>query len=145
MPTTTKSRRSAGAGQSRYSAMRPGHSRSGQSRYSAMRPGHSRSGQGRYARASAHRSQGLRRRRKAQPTGIKKMLSAVMPTGSAKKAATGSKKGAAGGLALAAAAAGMAFKNRSKLSQLRTKDAGTPPDTTSAVNNAAGPPSTPAI
>ena len=81
--------------------------------------------QGRYARAAAHRGQGLRRRRANEPKGMKKMLGAVgsmLPGAAAKKATPSSKKGKAGGLALAAAAAGMAFKNRNKLSQLRHRD-----------------------
>ena len=49
-------------------------------------------------------------------------MGAVLPTTAAKKAAPSSKKGKAGGLALAAAAAGMAFKNRDKLNKLRRKD-----------------------
>jgi hypothetical protein len=78
---------------------------------------------GRYARASSHRSQGLHRRRQSKPSGVKGMLSGLRPGAAAKKAAPSSKKGAAGGLALVAAAAGMAFKNRQKLSAMRRKDA----------------------
>ena len=47
-------------------------------------------------------------------------MSTILPTAAAKKAAPSSKKGKAGGLALAAAAAGMAFKNRGKLSRWST-------------------------
>jgi hypothetical protein len=71
---------------------------------------------GRYARGAANRSQGLRRRRRPQPTGVKKLL-AHLPRGTAKRAAPSSKKGKAGGLALAAAAAGMAFKYRDRLAR----------------------------
>jgi hypothetical protein len=74
---------------------------------------------GRYARAAAHRGQGLRRRKPPQPTGIKKVLSA----------APSSKKGRASGLALAAAAAGMAFMSRDKLSRRRGNEAAAPPST----------------
>ncbi len=101
-------------------------------------------GQGRFARSgSASRrsipGQGLRRRQ-PEPTGFKKVLSAVAPAAAAKKAAPSSKKGIAGGVALAAAAAGMAFKNRSKLSGLRRKDT----DTSSVDSaNSASPPATP--
>jgi hypothetical protein len=83
--------------------------------------------QGRFARGAAtSRGQGLRRRRPPEPTGMKKVLGGILPGAAAKKAAPGPKKGAAGGLALIAAAAGMAFKNRSKLSQLRRRHSGTP-------------------
>jgi hypothetical protein len=104
--------------------------------------------QSRYARAAAHRGQGLRRRKPPQPTGIKKVLGSILPGAAAKKAAPSSKKGKAGGLALAAAAAGMAFKNRGKLNELRHRDssaAGT--STAPGVNNAAGspPPATPSV
>ena len=44
-----------------------------------------------------------------------KAVTAIAPVATAKKAAPSSKKGKAGGLALIAAAAGMAFKNRDKL------------------------------
>ena len=102
---------------------------------------------GRYARAAAHRGQGLRRRKPPEPTGIKKVLGSVLPGAAAKKAAPSSKKGKAGGLALAAAAAGMAFKNRGKLSELRHRDrsaAGT--STEPGVNNAGGtPPASPTV
>ena len=95
-------------------------------------------GQGRFTRSTStpRRSipvQGLRRRRQ-EPTGLKKVLSAVAPAAAAKKATPSSKKGIAGGFALVAAAAGMAFKNRGKLSELRRKnddagsvDSATPP------------------
>ena len=110
-------------------ATRTGRGRPAQGRHRAP------AAQGRYARAAAHRGQGLRRRRTNEPKGVKKMLGAVgsvLPGAAAKKAAPSSKKGRAGGLALAAAAAaGMAFKNRGKLSQLRKKDGGEPTGTTS--------------
>jgi hypothetical protein len=87
--------------------------------------------------------QGLRRRRQSQPTGLKKVMSALVPTTAAKKATPSSKKGKAGGLALVAAAAGMAFKNRGKISEMRGKqsDGGTP----SGTSNASSPPTTPAV
>ena len=101
--------------------------------------------QGRYARSAAHRGQGLRRRRPNEPKGMKKMLGAVgsmLPGAAAKKAAPSSKKGKAGGLALAAAAAGMAFKNRDKLGQLRHRnDGATTGATTPEGNHAASTPS----
>jgi hypothetical protein len=76
-------------------------------------------GRGRYMRsASTPRRRiptpGLRRRQ-PEPSGLKKVVTAIVPASAAKKAAPSSKKGKAGGLALIAAAAGMAFKNRDKL------------------------------
>jgi hypothetical protein len=84
---------------------------------------------GRYARAAGHRGQGLRRRRPPEPTGMKKVLSAVVPGAAAKQAAPSSKKGKAGGVALVAAAAGLAFKHRDKLTRMRHKDHAAPPST----------------
>jgi len=69
------------------------------------------------------------RRRKPQESGLKKAMSTILPTAAAKKAAPSSKKGAAGGFALVAAFAGMAFKNRGKLAQMRHKDADASPAT----------------
>jgi hypothetical protein len=84
---------------------------------------------GRYARSTStprrlSPSQGLRRRRQPPPSGFKKVVSALLPAAAAKKATPSSKKGKAGGFALVAAAAGMAFKNRGKLSELRRKETG---------------------
>jgi len=86
--------------------------------------------------------QGLRRRRQPERSGLEKVMSALVPTTAAKKATPSSKKGKAGGLALAAAAAGMAFKNRGKLSQMRNRQshAGTPSGTQNAST-----PATPAV
>ena len=53
-----------------------------------------------------------------EPSGLSKIMGAL-PISAAKKATPSSKKGKAGGFALAAAAAGMAFKNRGRL---RRKD-----------------------
>jgi hypothetical protein len=64
---------------------------------------------------------GLRRRRPPQRSGVMKVVAAIAPVATAKKATPSSKKGKAGGLALIAAAAGMAFKNRDKL---RRSDSG---------------------
>lgn len=118
----------------------------------AMRTGRtSGAGQGRFARATAGgtaRSQGLRRRKPPEPTGMKKVLSAVLPSAAAKKAAPSSKKGKAGGLALVAAAAGMAIKNRGKLSQMRHKGTGadtSPATTPTSVNTTPVPPSAPPL
>jgi len=99
---------------------------------------------GRFARSAStpRRSspvQGLRRRR-PEPSGLKKVLSAVAPAAAAKKAAPSSKKGMAGGFALVAAAAGMAIKNRGKLSELRRKN--TDSSSVDSVNSAT-PPATP--
>jgi len=94
-------------------------------------------------------TQGLRRRRQPQQNMVQKVLGAL-PTGAAKKAAPSSKKGAAGGLALVAAAAGMAFKNRGKLGQLRQKDQDTainpmPVPPVEHAPNTGTPPSTPSV
>ena len=64
----------------------------------------------------------IRRRRQPEPTGLKKVMGSVLSADAAKKAAPSSRKGKAGGLALAAAAAGVAFKNRGKISGIRKKD-----------------------
>jgi hypothetical protein len=77
-------------------------------------------GRGRYMRSTSTprrriQTTGLRRRRQPQRSGVMKVVGAIVPAGAAKKAAPSSKKGKAGGLALIAAAAGMAFKNRAKL------------------------------
>ena len=69
-------------------------------------------------------------------------MSALVPTTAAKKATPSSKKGKAGGLALAAAAAGMAFKNRRKLSEMRSRQSGA--GTPSGTQNASSP-TTPAV
>ena len=84
---------------------------------------------GRYARASTHRTQGLRRRRQPEPSGLKKMVGAMLPAAAAKKAAPSSKKGRAGGLAVLAAAAGVAFKNRDRLMRSDRKGSAAPPGT----------------
>ena len=106
-------------------------------------------GRGRYARSTStprrtSPTPGLRRRRPPQEKGLKKVMSSVLPATAAKKATPSSKKGRAGGLALVAAAAGMAFKNRGRLSELRRKDASAAPTDTSN-GSVATPPSTPAI
>jgi hypothetical protein len=82
---------------------------------------------GRYARASAHRTQGLRRRRRPKQNTISRMLGAVRPRWAAKRAAPTSRKGTAGGLAMVAAAAGMAFKNRGKLKRSGGANEAAPP------------------
>jgi hypothetical protein len=109
-------------------------------------------GQGRFARNAMTRTQGLVRRKPPKPTGMKRVtgvITAALPTAAAKKATPSSKKGAAGSIALLAAAAGMAIKNRDKLSRM-THRGGTDPvaagmsestDNTQA-NNTAMPPST---
>jgi hypothetical protein len=91
-----------------------------------------RAASGRYARGATHRSQGLRRRRPPQPTGVKKLL-ARLPGRAGKQAAPRSKKGKAGGLALAAAAAGVAFKYRDKLARRDGQDSASAPPSTPAV------------
>ena len=76
-------------------------------------------GRGRFAvdvHAPPEQPEDLRRRRQPEPTGLKKVMGSVLSAGAAKKAAPSSRKGKAGGFALAAAAAGVAFKNRDKIS-----------------------------
>ena len=92
---------------------------------------------GRFPRST----QALRRRREPEPTGLKKLTSAIQPGAAARKVTPSSKKGKAGGLALAAAAAGMLFKNRDKLSGMRQAKAEAAPST----NNASPPPATPTV
>jgi hypothetical protein len=77
--------------------------------------------------------QGFRRRREPEPSGIKKLVSA----GTARKAVPTSKKGKAGGLALVAAAVGVAIRNRQKLPGMRGKGADSP---ASSSTNASTPP-----
>jgi uncharacterized membrane protein YebE (DUF533 family) len=101
-------------------------------------------GRGRYVRSTStpRRSiptQGLRRHRQPQKSGLQKAIGALLPAAAAKKAAPSSKKGKAGGLALVAAAAGMAFKNRGKLNEMRRKDSGATPTTPTGVDNASTP------
>jgi hypothetical protein len=108
-----------------------------------------RSGQGRYARSTStprrlSSTPRLRRRKPPEPSGFKKAVSALLPAAAAKQATPRSKKGKAGGLALVAAAAGMAFKNRGRLSQLRRKDTGVAPAGTPG-GNASKPPATPVV
>jgi hypothetical protein len=83
-------------------------------------------GKGRFARSTpmprrSVPSQGLRRRRQPEPSGLKKVMRGVLPAAAVKQAAPGSKKGKAGGLALVAAAAGLAFKNRGRISGVRRR------------------------
>ena len=109
MPSATKAGREKPAAQRRFG------------RSSAPAPQDGR----RFARSPAAargggRTGGLRRRR-PEPSGFKKIAGSIVP--GAKKAAPSSRKGRAGGLALLAAAAGVAFKSRGKLAELRRGDA----------------------
>jgi hypothetical protein len=130
MASSTRTGRQAGAGHGRFA--RPSSARSG-----------------RYARSTSsprrmRPTQGLRRRQ-PEPSGIKKVMGAVLPTAAAKKATPSSKKGKAGGFALIAAAAGMAFKNRGKIGELRRKQAGGTSPAPTSTDNASTPPATPAV
>jgi len=85
------------------------------------------SGQGRFGRSTTtprrtSPTRGLRRRQ-PEPSGLKRLIGSVRPGTAARKATPSSKKGKAGGLALLAGAAGMAFKNRGKLGAMRRGDA----------------------
>jgi uncharacterized membrane protein YebE (DUF533 family) len=100
-------------------------------------------GRGRFARSasSPRRSiptPGLRRRRQPEPSGLKKVVSAVVPAAAAKKATPSSKKGKAGGLALIAAVAGMAFKNRDKLRRSESGAAAPPAESANTSSPTAG-------
>jgi hypothetical protein len=130
MATPTRTGRQAGTGRGRFA--RPTTARTG-----------------RYARSTSTPrrfppTQGLRRRQ-PQPSGLKKVMSAVLPTAAAKKATPSSKKGKAGGFALIAAAAGMAFKNRDKLGELRRKQASGTSTTPATSDNASTPPVAPPV
>jgi hypothetical protein len=57
-------------------------------------------------------------RKGKQQKGIAGALTGLLPTGAAAKAKPGSKTGRAGGLALLAAASGVAFRNRDKLTAM---------------------------
>ena len=107
-------------------------------------------GRGRFARGRTTTTRSVPtaglRRRKPQESGLKKAMNTILPTAAAKKAAPSSKKGKAGGIALAAAAAGMAFKNRGKLTQMVHKDDDkSHSGTHDASNNSVTPPATPTV
>src|SRR5215210_7059522 len=107
-------------------------------------------GGGRFARgtSSPRRSSpstGLRRRQ-AKPKGLQKVVKSVLPTGAAKKAAPSGKAGKAGGVALLAAAAGVAFKNRDKIVgqvKQRTSGGSSPAPDGGGTGVNAAPPATP--
>lgn len=63
-------------------------------------------------------SAALGRRRQPKKSGLSKALTGLMSAGAAKKAAPSSKKGKSGGVAMLAAGAGLAYKNRDKLAGL---------------------------
>ncbi|HZB75528.1 MAG TPA: hypothetical protein VE526_04835 [Solirubrobacteraceae bacterium] len=106
-------------------------------------------GRGRFARGTTTPRRSMPttalRRRKPQQSTVKRAMSAILPAAAAKKAAPSSKKGKAGGLALAAAAAGMAIKNRGKLTQMVHKDHDTATPRHDATTNSVTPPSTPTV
>jgi hypothetical protein len=88
------------------------------------RPSSNRQGQARFTRGTTApaRRPSLRPKRRPQPSGLKKLVGGVLPTGGGKRAAKRSNAGALGGLGAAlAAGAGLAFKNRDKLSRLRNR------------------------
>jgi hypothetical protein len=88
--------------------------------------------QGRYARASTRRTQGLHRRRPPQQSGLKRMVGGLLPAAATKRATPSSKKGKAGGLAMLAAAAGVAFSQRDKLRRPGRGTTPTPPSAPTA-------------
>ena len=89
------------------------------------------------------------RRKQPQKKGLATTLTGLLPTGAAAKATPGSKKGKAGGFAALAGAAGLAFRNRDKLtSMFGRKDEAqdmspatpeTPPTPATPSTDAAGP------
>jgi hypothetical protein len=64
------------------------------------------------------------RNKPKQKSGIAGALTGLLPTGAASKATPSSKKGKAGGVAALAAAAGVAFKNRDKLTGMLGRKGG---------------------
>ena len=83
------------------------------------------------------------RRKQPQKKGLATTLTSLLPTGAAAKATPGSKKGKAGGFAALTAAAGLAFRNRDKLTSMlgRKDEAQDNPPVTPAppTTDAAGP------
>lgn len=80
-------------------------------------------------------SSALRKRKTPKRTGVSKTLTGLMSGGATKKAASSSKKGKGGGLAMLAAGAGLAFKNREKLMGMvksREEEPATPLTTTNS-------------
>ena len=103
-------------------ARRPSSNRQGQARFTRSA---SQQGQSRFARGTAApaRRPSLRPKRRPQQSGPKKLVGGILPTGGAKKGGLSKKssnKGKIGGLgAMLAAGAGLAYKNRDKLNQMR--------------------------
>jgi hypothetical protein len=85
--------------------------------------------------------------RKSKRTGLAGTIAGMLPAGAAAKAAPTSKKGKAGGLLALAAAAGVAFRNRDKLTAMVGRDRDSQPreepvagsaDTTTSVPGPSG-------
>ena len=117
--------RTPATGGGRFTRSTPRTPATGAGRFTRSTPRTPAPGAGRFPRSTptprrTAAGRGLRRRRQPEPSGFKKLIGAVLPAATAKKAAPRSKKGKAGGFALAAAAAGMAFKNRDKLGRNRS-------------------------
>ena len=66
-------------------------------------------------------------RRKSKTKGLAGTFAGMLPTGAAAKATPNSKKGKAGGLLVLAAAAGVALRNRDKLTAMVGRDRGSEP------------------
>ena len=65
--------------------------------------------------------------RKPKPKGLAGTIAGMLPTGAAAKSTPSSKKGKAGGLLALAAAAGVALRNRDKLTAMVGRDRGSEP------------------
>jgi hypothetical protein len=81
---------------------------------------------GRFSRqtASKPRPRVRGRKSKQQKGGLAATLTGMLPTGAASKATPSSRKGKAGGFAALAAAAGVAFRNRDKLTGMLNRRRG---------------------
>ena len=81
----------------------------------------------------------ITRRKAKQPTGIAGALARLLPTGAAAKATPGSKTGKAGGIAAMAAAAGVAYRNRDKLTAMLNRKRASTESNPAPVTPAPGP------
>ena len=92
------------------------------------RPGAAQTRSSRFPRTGAPQARSGRmpsvRRKPPQKKGLASAITGMLPTGAASKATPNSKKGKAGGFAALAAAAGVAFRNREKLTAMLKKRQG---------------------
>ena len=119
MPQTTRSTPRTGTGTGRFA--RPGAAQTRARRTTPRRTPATRTApRGRTPQMPARFS----RSKPKQKTGIAGALTGLLPTGAASKATPNSKKGKAGGFAAIAGLAGVAFKNRDKLSGMLGRKGG---------------------